>query len=102
MKIDTYYDEIGRKIFNESVDAMEPILKRKLKVIDIKENIDEPGLVYIVVYAHDIHFMSDHEVEILCAWLKQTLDKLNRSMSIGKYTYHCSAKDPANYANKNA
>lgn len=90
----SYYDYIGRSLIYKARDEMPGFLKKKLKHLDVVENEDEPGIVYLLLYAHDIHFMSDYEAERLAEWLKKLLDDLNKSLSIGKYTYAITAEEP--------
>jgi hypothetical protein len=60
-------------------------------IVDVVEKEDEPGCVYLRVYADDINSHPDGEAEQLATWLKATLNRLN-NFTTGKWTWEMSAK----------
>jgi hypothetical protein len=62
--------------------------------VDIVEYPDQPGLVYLRLYAIEIHDQPDSKAEQLAVWLAKILVKLNDSLSIGKYTWEMSTDLP--------
>lgn len=90
----SYYDYVGRSLIYQARENLPVSVKNKLKNLNVVENDDEPGIVYLMLYAHDLFYMSDHETSLLAEWLKRLLDNLNNSLSIGKYTYAISAEEP--------
>jgi hypothetical protein len=62
--------------------------------IDVVEYEDQPGLVYLVLFAHDLYLLSDSNQNAVAAWLKKLLDVLNATPLMGKYTYDVSVEDP--------
>lgn len=62
--------------------------------VDVIEKDDEPGLVYLRLYAYEIHDHSESKAEQLSDWLKNMLNQLNNSLSIGKFTYEVSILKP--------
>jgi hypothetical protein len=83
----SYYDNIGAACLHSDPPP-------KGYTVDIVEKFDEPGIVYLRIYAVEIHARSDRHAEIFAFWLKTMLYKLNQSLSIGKYTYEISMQVP--------
>lgn len=85
--MNSYYDYIGKSILH---DCPPP----KGLTVDIVEKDDEPGLVYLRLYAVQVHDQPQSVVEHVRDWLQFTLDKLNSSLSIGKYTWEMVTEMP--------
>lgn len=62
--------------------------------VDVVEKDDEPGLVYLRLYAIEIHDKPDSATDKLRDWLQGILDELNRSLSVGRFTYEISVELP--------
>lgn len=60
-------------------------------VIDIVEKDDEPGCVYLRLYADDVLDHPESEVENLRDWLKSMLDRLNQ-WTTGTWTWEMAEK----------
>lgn len=86
----SYYDSIGQQI----IATAEP---PRGYTIDIVEKDTFPGMVYLRIYAIEIHAKSDNATQLLADWLKLILNKLNDSLSIGKYTYEISTSTPGEF-----
>jgi hypothetical protein len=76
----TSYDYIGASILHNSPPPHGYI-------VDVVEKDDEPGLVYLRLYADDVLSKPEHKAQALADWLNRILRQLNESLSIGKYTY---------------
>lgn len=83
----SYYDTTARQILENNKPP-------RGYTVDVIEKDTEPSMVYLRVYAIEIHMQSDHRAEELAAWLKRILDQLNNSLSIGKFTYEISTNNP--------
>lgn len=60
-------------------------------IVDVVEKDDEPGNVYLRVYADDINNHPDSHASALATWLKSMLDRLNNWTS-GKWTWEMAEK----------
>jgi hypothetical protein len=79
------YDYIGQSILHGSPPPHGFI-------VDVVEKDDEPGLVYLRLYADDVNSKADSRAADLTQWLNSILYQLNHSMSIGRYTWEMAAK----------
>jgi hypothetical protein len=78
------YDKIASSILNSYPPPHNYI-------VDVVEKYDEPGCVYLRVYADDINNHPDSQAQALAAWLKTTLDRLN-NFTTGKWTWDMAEK----------
>lgn len=81
----TSYDQIGATILHNNPPPHSYI-------VDVVEKDDEPGLVYLRLYADDINNHPDSQAYALTTWLNAILKQLNSSFSIGKYTWEMAKK----------
>ncbi len=81
------YDYIGASIIHSNPPP-------KGLTVDIVEKDDEPGMVYLRLYAVEVHDQPERVVDHVRDWLQLTLDKLNNSLSVGKYSWEMSTDLP--------
>lgn len=63
--------------------------------VDVAEFPDEPGALYLIVYAHELAMLPETKVEHVADWLKKLLDKLNEHPFINaSYSYRVSMEEP--------
>lgn len=60
-------------------------------IVDVVEKDDEPGCVYLRVYADDINSHPDSHAHSLASWLTKTLNRLN-NFTTGKWTYEMAER----------
>lgn len=63
--------------------------------VDIAEFPDEPGALYLIVYAHELTMLPESKVDEIVDWLKALLDKLNNHPFVhAAYSFEVSTKEP--------
>jgi hypothetical protein len=60
-------------------------------IVDIVEKDDEPGLMYLRIYADDILGKPEHKAEDLANWLNSMLSQLNQ-WTTASWTYEMAEK----------
>jgi hypothetical protein len=60
-------------------------------IVDVVEKDDEPGNVYLRVFADDINSHPDSEAYDLATWLTATLNRLNQ-WTVGTWTWEMAEK----------
>ena len=62
-------------------------------IVDVVEKDDEPGLVYLRLYADDINSKPDSYAGSLTVWLNAMLNQLNNHpLIVGKYTWEMAGE----------
>lgn len=75
-----YYDSVAQKYLFENPPP------GKL-TIEAVQYLSEPGMVFLRLFRDEINSKPTHFADELRDWLQKTLDDLNRSLSIGKFSW---------------
>jgi hypothetical protein len=83
-----YYDAVAQQLIQTSNPPHNI-------TVDVAEFPDEPGAMYLIVYAHELSMLAETKVEHVADWLRKILAELNKHPFVrASYSYRVSMEVP--------